>query len=132
VIVDTSALIAILRHEPEAEAFTDILLSGEQARISTGTLLESQMVAMAYRCSRELTELLHLADIEVLPFDGPQAALAQEGFRRFGKRRHPAGLNFGDCFAYAAAKATGEPLLFKGKDFDQTDVATADNRQGGG
>ena len=124
-IVDTSALVAILRGEPEAEAFIDLLLGADAARLSAGTLLEVHIVAAAYGCSAALDELLSLIDAEIVPFDADQARLAALGFRKFGKGRHPAGLNFGDCFAYAAARATGEPLLFKGRDFARTDVVAA-------
>ena len=123
-IVDTSAVVAILRNEPEAERFTDLLLAADEIRISAGTLLEVQIVALAYRSSADLAEVLDLVNAEVLPFDERQAALALEGFEKFGKGRHPANLNFGDCFAYAAARAWDEPLLFKGPAFSKTDVRT--------
>jgi ribonuclease VapC len=118
-------LIAILRGEPEADRFVDALLSGAPARISAGTLLEAQMVAERDCGLMELERLIALAAIKIVPVDARQVALAFEGFQRFGKGRHPAGLNFGDCFAYGLARALGEPLLFKGNDFAQTDIPSA-------
>jgi ribonuclease VapC len=114
-IVDTSAVVAILRDEAEAEQFTDLLLAQDDARISAGTLLEVQMVALSYRASRELEEMLDLFDIEVVAFDEEHAVLARAGFEKY----------VGDCFAYALAKAYDEPLLFKGGDFSKTDVRPA-------
>lgn len=125
-IIDTSAIIAILRGEPEEDRFTDLLLTADHPRISAATLFETRLVALAYRGLRELSDLLGLISPTVLPVDEHQAALAFEAFQKFGKGRHPAGLNFGDCFAYAAARALDEPLLFKGDDFGKTDVRVAD------
>lgn len=124
-IIDTSALIAILRQEPEAAAFTDALLRSAENRISAATLLEAQLVALGYGGLKELTALLQEIGAEIVPFDERQAELALDGFRRFGKGRHPASLNYGDCFAYALARALDEPLLFKGRDFSKTDVEQA-------
>ncbi|MBI3182392.1 MAG: type II toxin-antitoxin system VapC family toxin [Myxococcales bacterium] len=124
-IIDTSAVVAILRQEPEGARFSELLLRSEDNRVSAGTLLELQIVAIGYRISAELGEFLDLIGAEVVPFDEIQAELAREGFEKFGKGRHPAGLNFGDCFSYALAKALDEPLLFKGDDFSKTDVALA-------
>ena len=124
-IVDTSALIAVLRREPEADRFIDLLLAASEARISAGTLLELRIVAERDGGSEELAALLATLGVEVVPVDARQVDLALEGFRRFGKGRHPAGLNFGDLFAYALAQVLGEPLLFKGDDFAQTDIEAA-------
>ena len=124
-IVDTSALIAVLRREPEADRFIDLLLAASEARISAGTLLELRIVAERDGGTEELSELLETLGVEVMPVDARQVDLAFEGFRRFGKGRHPAGLNFGDLFAYALAQVLGEPLLFKGDDFAQTDIEAA-------
>ena len=124
-IVDTSALIAMLREEPEAEAFRDRLVGAANVRVSAGTLLESRIVAARTDNDGELRRLLETAAAEVVAFDARQAELAFDGFVRFGKGRHPAGLNFGDLFAYALARSTGEPLLFKGDDFGQTDIEGA-------
>ena len=124
-IIDTSVLMAILLREPEGERFASLILRADENKISAGTLLEAQIVAIAHRGSKELAALLEQIGADIIPFDARQAALAAEGFERFGKGRHPAGLNFGDCFAYAAAKAFDEPLLFKGTDFSKTDVNPA-------
>jgi ribonuclease VapC len=125
VIVDTSALIVLLRNEPEAEVFTDLLLGADETRISSGTLLETHIVASAHGSGDDLAEILELVNAEVVPFDARQAELAVQAFMKFGKGRHAAGLNFGDCFAYALARAFDEPLLFKGNDFSKTDVRVA-------
>ena len=124
-IVDTSALIAVLRREPEVDRLIDRLLAAPDVRISTGTLLETRIVAERDGGTDELLKLMEAVGIEVVPVDARQAELAFDGFRRFGKGRHPAGLNFGDLFAYALARALNEPLLFKGDDFVQTDVKAA-------
>ena len=124
-IVDTSALIAMLREEPEAEEFRDRLLDAANVRISAGTLVEARIVAARTDNDAELSRLLATAAVDVVPFDARQAEFAFDGFVRFGKGRHPAGLNFGDLFAYALAKSTDEPLLFKGPDFGRTDVESA-------
>jgi ribonuclease VapC len=125
VIVDTSALIAILRDEPDAEELLHRLLTDHAPRISAGTLLEARIVAERDGGAEELAELLSLADVEVVPVDERLVDVGKEGFRRFGKGRHAAGLNYGDCFAYALARALDEPLLFKGDDFSRTDVRRA-------
>ena len=125
-IVDTSALIAVLRGEPDAPLLLGAMLRESIVRISAGTLLETRIVAEREgRGSSEVDELIAEVGVDVVPTDVRQVGLAFDGFRRFGKGRHPAGLNFGDLFAYALAKAGGEPLLFKGDDFGQTDVESA-------
>jgi ribonuclease VapC len=121
-IVDTSALIAILRREEDSDALAERLLGADEVRMSSGTLLEARIVAEREGGEAELAELLDLAGIEIVPPDARQIDLAFEGFRRFGRGRHPAALNFGDLFAYALARALDEPLLFKGEDFGKTDV----------
>jgi ribonuclease VapC len=123
-IVDTSALIAILRREPDSDALAERLLGADEVRMSSGTLLEARIVAERDGGDAELAELLDLAGVEIVPPDARQIDLAFEGFRRFGRGRHPAGLNFGDLFAYALARALDEPLLFKGEDFGKTDVTS--------
>jgi len=122
-IVDTSALVAVLRREDGADRLIDHLMSGADIRISAGTLIETQIVAERDGGIAELEELIETVGIEVVPVDARQVALAFEGFRRFGKGRHRIGLNFGDLFAYALARALDEPLLYKGTDFVHTDVA---------
>ena len=126
-IVDTSALIAIVRSEREAELFADALLGG--GRISAGTLLEAGIVLDAAADARDrgrFDQLLARFALTVEPFTEDQARLARQAYRDFGRGSgHPARLNMGDCYAYALAKATGEPLLYKGDDFVHTDVRSA-------
>ena len=127
-IVDTSAIMALLLKEPEASAFGAALTEEPRIAISAATLVELCMVAESRAGPAvwaEVEALVAGAGIEVVPFTAGQAALARDGWRRFGKGRHPAGLNFGDCFAYALAQERGEPLLFKGDDFARTDVRRA-------
>ena len=127
-IVDTSAIMAILQKEPEAPAFGAALTEGARIAISAATLAELCVVAESRAGAAvwaEVEALMADAAIEVAPVTTEQAALAREGWRRFGKGRHPAGLNLGDCFAYALAQERGEPLLFKGGDFALTDVRRA-------
>jgi len=129
VIIDTSALIAILRDEPDARRFADAIEAAGDRRISAATYVELGAVIDSARdpvASRRVDELLVAASVVVEPVTEEQARIAREAFRDFGKGSgHPAGLNFGDCFAYALARVTGEPLLFKGEDFPRTDVAPA-------
>lgn len=124
-IVDTSALIAILRKEQGYQSFIETLLKTDRVRISAATFLESRMVANCDNGLSELAELLVTLDAEIIAVDQTQADIAFQGFLRYGKGQHPAGLNFGDCFSYALAKAYDEPLLFKGDDFPRTDIAAA-------
>lgn len=124
-VVDTSALIAVLLSEPETEAFVRVLADDPRKIISAFNALESGIVIEAKKGEtggRELDLLLHRARIEIISLNGDQVELALAAWRKFGKGNHPAGLNIGDCCAYALAKYTGEPLLFKGTDFSQTDV----------
>ena len=127
-IIDSSALLAILKREPEAEAMSRGIAAASIRLISAGNLLEAGMVAEALRGedgARDLDLLLFKLRIEVVPFTSRQADLARKAFRHFGKGLSKAGLNFGDCFAYALAKDTGEPLLYKGDDFSRTDIVAA-------
>jgi ribonuclease VapC len=124
-VVDTSALMAIFLEEPDASAYISAMASDTKRMISAATLVEASIVAMMRRRPDPIAALDILMTrlrIEVVPVDGEQARLARDGFRRFGKGRASAGLNFGDCFSYALAKQLGEPLLFKGNDFGKTDV----------
>jgi ribonuclease VapC len=129
VIVDTSVLIAILRYEPDAHIFAEAIESAHVCRISAATFVEAASVVDANRnpiLSRQFDELLDRVKLVIEPVTEEQARIAREAYRDFGKGSgHPARLNFGDCFAYALAKSTGEPLLFKGSDFAQTDIASA-------
>jgi ribonuclease VapC len=124
-IVDSSALIAILRGEPEESLFRSILEKRRGAWISAGTLIESRMIALSFNVLDEFDELLSELSIRVVPADERQAEIAIDGYIKFGKGRNPAGLNFGDLFAYALAKFRDEPLLFKGADFSKTDIESA-------
>ncbi len=120
-IVDTSALIAILRDEPEARKFAIAIADAERRRISAANYLETAIVIDGSRdpiASRSFDDLIREAQIAIEPVTAEQARVAREAYRDFGRGTgHPARLNFGDCFAYALAKTTGEPLLFKGDDF---------------
>lgn len=128
-IVDSSALIAILRHEPEAQTCAQALERAAIRRISAANLLEAAVVIDGSRdpiASRRFDELVTAAELTVEPVTERQVGIARAAYRDFGKGSgHPAGLNFGDCFAYALAKDTGEPLLFKGGDFSHTDIEAA-------
>jgi ribonuclease VapC len=129
VIVDTSALIAILRDEPEAPACAKAIEDAPHRRISAANFVEAAIVIDASRdpvASRRFEDLVREAQLVVEPVTEALARTAREAYRDFGKGSgHPARLNFGDCFAYALARATGEPLLFKGDDFAHTDIAVA-------
>ena len=125
-VIDSSALIAILQREPEAEAFMTAIYRAERRLVSAMTKLEVGMVAIGLRADRgagDIDDLFRDLRIEIVPFDDHHAAIARDGFIRYGKGRHRAALNFGDCAAYALAIAEAEPLLFKGTDFGSTDVA---------
>jgi ribonuclease VapC len=127
-VIDTSALIAILFDEPEREALVDAVLRDSVRLIAAPTLVESTIVAEARsgeNAGRELDLLLARLRVDVLAFSEEHARLARSAWRRYGKGRHAAGLNLGDCFSYAAAKQEGEPLLFKGTDFARTDIPPA-------
>ena len=131
-IVDTSALLAILRDEPEARPFAEAIEGAAAPRISAANFLEAAIVVDASRdpiASRRLDDLLKAASIAIEPVTEDQARIGREAYRDFGKGSgHPAQLNFGDCFAYALAKVRSEPLLFKGRDFAHTDVTSAIGR----
>jgi ribonuclease VapC len=127
-IVDTSALTAIFFGEPEAANFSRIILEAQQCRISVANFLELCMVVerqMGTDGGRQIDIFLRRAGIAIEPITVEQGHVARQAFLDFGKGRHPAGLNFGDCFAYALAKTAGEHLLFKGRDFSQTDIVAA-------
>ena len=125
-VIDSSAVIAILRNESEAADFKNVILRADVRLMSAMTKLEAGMVAIGLRdavAATELDQLLAELLISIVPFDDHQADIARDAFARYGKGRHPAGLNFGDCAAYALSRAEAEPLLFKGTDFGATDVA---------
>ena len=127
-VVDTSALLAILLGEPERFDYIGLLAGADDPLISTATLVEASIVMQARTGDegvQDLDDLLSAAGVRPVAVDADQAVLARQAFARFGKGRAPAGLNFGDCFAYALARAMGRRLLFKGADFAQTDVRAA-------
>jgi ribonuclease VapC len=127
-VIDTSALIAILFGEPEAISLSKAVADESRKLISAFNALETAIVVEAKKGEaggRELDLLLHRAQIEIIAMNADQAELARTAWRKYGKGNHPAGLNIGDCCAYALAKYSGEPLLCKGNDFSQTDIQTA-------
>jgi len=124
-VVDTSAVMAILLGEPETESFAKLLADTPKKMICAFNALECAIIIEAKKGEaggRELDLLFHRARIEIIPFNSDQVELALAAWRKFGKGNHPGGLNIGDCCAYALAKYAGEPLLFKGNDFKQTDI----------
>ena len=127
-VVDTSAVIAILNGEPEWRRIEEAMLAAPRLAISAATLGEASIVADSKRQPdgmADLDLLLGELRIDTVPVTPSHAELARAAYRQFGKGRHPAGLNFGDCFSYALARALGEPLLFVGSDFGKTDVEVA-------
>ncbi len=127
-IADTSALIAIIFREPDAATLLAAIRQSNHVRLSAVSFVEASLVLMRRRTpgGQALLEyLIRDFKIEIVPVTREHAVLAQQAFRQYGKGRHPAGLNLGDCFSYALAKHTGEPLLFKGDDFTQTDLTPA-------
>lgn len=124
-VLDTSALLAILQGEPERRAFIEAIQDAESCLLSTANLVETSIVIEARfgaEGTRDLDLFVKRAGIELVPVDADQAEIARRGFSRFGKGRHRAAMNFGDCFAYALATSLGASLLFKGDDFRHTDV----------
>jgi ribonuclease VapC len=131
-VVDTSALIAIAWGEPERGRFQDMIEREPVRLISAASVLEASIVVIcragqagAARAIEALIQLIEQLGLEIEPVTPQQVRLAQIAYRTYGKGLHAAGLNFGDCFAYALAKATGRPLLFKGSDFTRTDLLIA-------
>jgi len=127
-IIDSSALLAILYQEPDAALFERAIATAPSSRMSAANALEASMVVEGrggVAAGDELDAFMEAADIRLAPVTEEHFVAARRAWRRFGKGNHPAALNFGDCFAYALAEATGEPLLFKGDDFAQTDIASA-------
>ena len=128
IVVDTSAVFAILTKEAGSEALRSALDKAEGVRLSAGTYLELTIVCRRRagdRAVQEMERFLIAQDIRVIPFDAAQADLAAEAYRTYGKGRHRAALNCGDCFAYALAKQLDAPLPFKGTDFAATDIEAA-------
>lgn len=127
-IVDTSALAAILFGEPDAARYAQLIHDADRCVISVANFVELSIVIEAQLgpdAGRQCDVFFRRAGIIIEPLTIEHGHLARQAFLDFGKGRHPAGLNFGDCFAYALAKATGEPLLFKGQDFSKTDIKAA-------
>lgn len=127
-VIDTSALLAILQDEPERRAFNEAIQAAPSRIISVANFVEISIVIEARHGAegvRDLDDFLDRAGVAQVAVDVEQGKVARRAFQRFGKGRHPAGLNYGDCFAYALATVRGEPLLFKGNDFSQTDVTPA-------
>lgn len=128
VVLDTSAIVAVLFDEPERKEFVGRIASASRRLISVGTLIEASIVVESRRgevAGRELDLFLHRARVQTIAVDEPQAQLARAAWRRYGKGRHPAALNYGDLFGYALARDTGEELLSQGDDFTKADVARA-------
>jgi ribonuclease VapC len=126
-IIDTSAIIAILTNEPERHSFNEAVEKARSPMMSAASFVETSIViesSRGYDGLRDFDLFVASAGIEIVPVDVEQARVAREAYRRYGKGRHPAALNYGDCFSYALAKATGLPLLFKGTDFSETDIQT--------
>jgi ribonuclease VapC len=128
IVVDTSALVAILREEAELDDFVRAILQSKDARIGAPTAFEYRMVASGSRAihtPEQVERVLSIRTLRVVDWTPPLAMIAQEAFLRYGKGRHPAKLNFGDCMSYALARSLGCPLLYKGEDFARTDIASA-------
>lgn len=127
-IVDSSAVLVIAFQEPEAARFAAAILNSSQRHMSNVNWLETMLVVQGRwgaSAADDALVLIQQLGIETLPFDASQMHEALEAWRRYGKGRHAAALNLGDCCAYAASKVEGRPLLFKGGDFDKTDIARA-------
>jgi ribonuclease VapC len=128
-VVDSSAILSILLHESDARFFAEMLSVSPVNIMSAGNFLEVSIVIDNRRREIgliDLDRLISAAGIDIVAVDRTQAVAARNAYRRYGRGRHSAGLNFGDCFAYALAKSTGEPLLFKGADFAATDIEVVD------
>jgi ribonuclease VapC len=124
-IVDTSAIIAILYNEPDAARYAQAISAADPCRISAATFVEAAVVVEAQAGNnggRQFDAFLRTSGMVIEAVTEEHARIARQAYLDFGKGRHPAGLNFGDCFSYALARASGEPLLFKGEDFARTDV----------
>lgn len=128
VVIDTSAIVAILQDEPERREFNEVIEAATERRISAASFVEASIVVDARYGNdglRAFDLFFAKAGIETCPVDAEQAQIARQAYRDYGRKRHAAALNFGDCFAYALAVQLGEPLLYKGSDFSMTDVTGA-------
>jgi len=124
-VIDTSAVLAIFLGEPERKQFLDAILEAARRQISAATVLETGIVLESKHgesAGREFDLFVVRANLEVVAVDAEQIEIARSAWRSFGKGRHPVGLNFGDCFTYALARSSGEPVLAKGRDFALTDI----------
>lgn len=127
-IVDTSAVLSVLLGEEEADDFAELILNSDSCLMSAVSFVEASIIAESNGGDggvRQLDAFLRTAGITIEPVSEEHALAAKQAYSDYGKGRHPAGLNFGDCFSYALAKVSGEPLLFRGSDFRKTDVAAA-------
>jgi ribonuclease VapC len=127
-VLDTSAIVAILLNEPERHRFVRLIEAAPVRQLSAASRVEATLVIEGRKRDAGRADLdlfLSEAEVEVVPVTLDHVEIACEAFRRYGRGRHPAGLNFGDVFAYALAKTTGEPLLLKGDDFARTDITSA-------
>jgi len=133
-VIDTSALVSIVLREPDYGRFRDALAAAPYTAISAATWLESALVTtsrLGVQGRTYLDQIVATIGTEIVAVDAAQAEVAYDGWQRFGKGRHAAGLNFGDCFSYALARLRNEPLLFKGEDFSKTDIVPAKGTAGG-
>lgn len=127
-VIDTSAIAAIFFNEPDAASYRERIADDPVRLMSAGTLVEAAMVIegrFGEAGGAEFDLWLHKAEVEIVAVAPEHADQARRAWRRYGKGRHPAGLNYGDCFSYALASLTGEPLLYKGDDFAKTDIRAA-------
>jgi len=127
-VIDSSAVLAILQDEPERRSFNALIVDAKSCSLSAATLVELSIVVQARFGAEGQSDLdlfLRTAEMEIVSFTSEQAELARAAFARYGKGRHRAGLNLGDCFSYALARFLDEPLLFKGDDFQHTDLRSA-------
>ena len=125
IVVDTSALLAIVLDEPDAESCIQILEAADELLLSAGTLAETLIVAARRNVLAEISQIVGGIGFEVAPVTPAEAGLVARAYGRWGKGNHPAGLNFGDCFAYVLAKERFCPLLYVGADFSKTDIDSA-------
>lgn len=131
IVLDSSVIVALAQGEPESDHYNSLVSADGASHISAANYLEASIVlegrhgVTGKMLFDTVVDQLQRVGLATVPFDGAMAELARDGFRRYGKGRHPAGLNFGDCFAYALSKALDAPLLYKGREFDKTDVKRA-------
>jgi ribonuclease VapC len=125
-VIDSSSLVAVFLNEPERDRFLELILAAERKLVSAVTVVEAGIVLESratHVAAREFDLFLHEAGVEIISVDAEQADRARMAFRKYGRGRHPAGLNFGDCFTHALASVTGEPVLAKGAEFERAGLA---------